>query len=145
MSYGGKVIDYQDIPRLLAAAGKDRRWLAKQLRLSDNTIRQYLGPKGKRTAEFMEDIERVLRLEEARQHEDKADAPPWNRIFRTADEFDLADRASRMLKSESFTDFCRGAILMRAQQIIEEKDRSVYPKGHKISGPLSKVADKRKK
>ena len=80
MPYGGKVIDYQDIPRLLAAIGKDRRWLAKQLRLSANTIRQYLGPKGKRTVEFMEDIERVLRLEEARQHEDKADAPPWNRI-----------------------------------------------------------------
>ncbi len=130
---------------MLAAIGKDRRWLAKQLRLSANTIRQYLGPKGKRTVEFMEDIERVLRLEEARQHEDRADAPPWNRIFRTADEFDLADKASRLVKSERFTDFCRGAILMRAEQIMEEMDRSIYPKGHRNSTPLAKVADKRKK
>ena len=65
--------------------------------------------------------------------------------FRTADEFDLADKASRMVKSESFTDFCRGAILMRAEQIIEETERSIYPKGHRNSAPLAKVADKRKK
>ena len=85
--YSGKVIDYEDIPRLLATLGKDRRWLAKQLKLSDNTIRQYLGPKGKRTVEFMDEIERALTLEAARQRETQPEAPPWNVIFRTAEEF----------------------------------------------------------
>ena len=55
--YPQSVIDYEGIPRLSAAIGKDRRWLAKQLMLSENTIRQDLGPKGERTVELMEEIE----------------------------------------------------------------------------------------
>ena len=120
------MIDYQDIPRLLAAIAKDRRWLAKQLKLSDNTIRQYLGPKGKRTAELMEEIDRVITLETARQREGHADAPPWNQIFQTAEEFDRADRASRVIKAESLTDFCRGVILARADEILLGKSRASY-------------------
>ena len=116
--YSGKVIDYEDIPRLLATLGKDRRWLAKQLKLSDNTIRQYLGPKGKRTVEFMDEIERALTLEAARQRETQPEAPPWNVIFRTAEEFDKADRASRVAKAESLTEFCRAAILERADDLL---------------------------
>jgi hypothetical protein len=117
------VIDYQDIPRLLATIGKDRRWLAKQLKLSENTNRQYLGPKGKRTVELMDDIERVITLETARQREVQPEAPPWNVIFRTAEEFDKADRASRVVKAESLTEFCRAAILERAEGILAEKRR----------------------
>jgi hypothetical protein len=119
------VIDYQDIPHRLATIRKDRRWLAKQLRFSENTIRQYLGPKGKRTKELMEDIERVIVLEEARQRENQADAPPWNVLFRTAEEFDRADRASRLVKAESLTEFCRAAILERAEGILAEKSPGV--------------------
>lgn len=99
------MIDYREISRRLAAIDKDRPWLAKQLNLSANTIRQYLGPKGKRTKELMEEIERVIVLEEARQREGHADTPPWNVLFATAEEFDRADRASRAVKSESLVDF----------------------------------------
>ena len=122
------MIDYQDIPRLLAAIGKDRRWLAKQLKLSDNTIRQYLGPKGKRTAELMDEIERAITLETARQRETQPEAPPWNVIFRTAEEFDRADRASRMVKAESLREFCRNAILTMADGILAAKTRSAESK-----------------
>lgn len=117
------MIDYEDIPRLLATIGKDRRWLAKQLKLSDNTIRQYLGPKGKRTVELMEEIERVITLETARRRETRPEAPPWNVLFRTAEEFDKADRASRAAKAESLTEFCRAAILERAEGILAQKER----------------------
>ena len=117
------MIDYQDIPRLLATIGKDRRWLAKKLKLSDNTIRQYLGPKGKRTVELMEEIEKILTLETARQNENQPDAPPWNQIFRTADEFDRGDRASRFVKAESLKDFCRHAILEKADELLAAKSR----------------------
>ena len=122
------MIDYQDIPRLLATIGKDRRWLAKQLKLSDNTIRQYLGPKGKRTAELMDEIERVITLETARQRETQPEAPPWNVIFRTAEEFDRADRASRLVKAESLREFCRNAILTMADGILAAKSRSADSK-----------------
>ncbi len=122
------MIDYEDIPRLLATIGKDRRWLAKQLKLSENTIRQYLGPKGKRTAELMEEIERVITLETARQRETQPEAPPWNVIFRTAEEFDRADRASRLVKAESLREFCRNAILTMADGILAAKTRSADSK-----------------
>jgi ParB-like chromosome segregation protein Spo0J len=139
ISYDIWVIDYEDIPRLLATIGKDRRWLAKKLKLSDNTIRQYLGPKGKRTVELMEEIEKILTLESARQSENQPDAPPWNQIFRTADEFDRADRASRLVKAESLKDFCRNVILERADEILAQKSRSSYKKVTDF--PASQVAE----
>ena len=122
--------------------GKDRKWLAKQLKKSEETVRQYLQPKGKRTKELMEDIERVIVLEEARQRENQADAPPWNVLFQTADEFDRVDRASRAVKAESVIEFCRGVLLRRADEILAEKSRGVYPK---LVKPAAKVADKPKK
>ena len=122
----------------MAAIRKDRRWLAKQLRLSANTIRQYLGPKGKRTKELMEEIDRVITLEEARQRENQADAPPWNVLFTTAEEFDRADRASRAVKAESLIEFCRAVILKRAEEILAEKSR---PAASKRVIPAAKVAE----
>lgn len=55
-------------------------------------------------------VERVRDLE--------PEAPPWNVIFRTAEEFDKADRASRLVKAESLTKFCRAAILERADDLL---------------------------
>lgn len=136
------MIDYREISRRLAAIGKDRPWLAKQLNLSTNTIRQYLGPKGKRTKELMGEIERAIVLEEARQREGQADAPPWNVLFATADEFDRADRASRAVDSSSLVEFCRAVILKRADEILEEKKRSRYPVAVK---PATKVAEGKRK
>jgi hypothetical protein len=51
------------------------------------------------------------------------EAPPWSVIFRTAEEFDKADRASRVAKAESLTEFCRAAILERAEGILAQKER----------------------
>jgi ParB-like chromosome segregation protein Spo0J len=133
------VIEHQDIPRLLATIGKDRKWLAKQLKLSDNTIRQYLGPKGKRTPELMEEITRVLALEAARQKEIRPDVPPWNQIFETDEQFDRVDVASRLAGAESFKAFCRDAILAKADEILAKKQRAVYPKMKPL--PPARVAD----
>lgn len=121
--YAGNVSEHQEIRRRLAAIGKNRQWLAKQLKKSEETVRQYLQPKGKRTKELMEDIERAIVLEEARQRENQADAPPWNVLFKTADEFDRVDRASRAVKAESVIEFCRGVLLRRADEILAEKSR----------------------
>lgn len=119
--YAQIVSEHQEIRRRLAAIGKDRKWLAVQLKMSEHTIRQYLQPKGKRTKEFMDDIERVITLETAQQRELQPEAPPWNVIFRTADEFDRADRASRIVKAESLKDFCRNAILEKADELLAKK------------------------
>ncbi len=124
--YAWIVTEHQEIRRRLAAIGKDRKWLAKQLRMSEHTIRQYLQPRGKRTKEFMEEIDQTITLETARQRENQPDAPPWNAIFRTDDEFDRVDRASRIVNAESFKDFCRNAILERADELLARKARSTY-------------------
>jgi ParB-like chromosome segregation protein Spo0J len=133
------VIEHQEIARLLATIGKDRRWLAKQVKLSENTIRQYLGPKGKRTIEFMEEVTRVIALEAARQKEIRPDAPPWNQIFETDEQFDRADVASRAAGAESFKAFCREAILAKADEILEKKRRGAFPKMKSLPG--AKVAE----
>jgi hypothetical protein len=136
------VSEHQEIRRRLAAIGKNRKWLAAQLKMSEHTIRQYLQPKGKRTKEFMEEIDQVITLETARQRENQADAPPWSVIFKTAEEFDRVDRASREVKGESLIEFCRAVLLKRADEILMEKSRSRYPK---VVTPAAKVADKPKK
>lgn len=123
--------------------GKDRKWLAKQLKKSEETVRQYLQPKGKRTKELMEEIDRVIVLEEARQRENQTDAPPWNVIFQTAEEFDLVDRASRALGSESLIEFCRNVLCKRANEILAQKSNTAYPSAPpKNLRAVTKVADK---
>lgn len=123
----------------MAALGKNQAWLAKQLKLSDNTVRQYMGPKGKRTAEFQEQVVRILALEAARQQEVRADAPPWNQVFDTAEEFDRADRASRVIGAESLKEFCRETILARADKILARQKRGKYGKLDALPSP--KVAE----
>ncbi len=107
--------------------------------MSEHTIRQYLQPKGKRTKEFMDDIERVITLEAARQREAQPEGPPWNQIFKTAEEFDRADRASRIVKAESLTEFCRAVILEKADDLLAMKSRSSYRNLQEI--PSAKVAE----
>lgn len=98
-----------------------------------------MGPKGKRTPEFQEDVVRILTLEAARQQEVKADAPPWNQIFDTADEFDRADRASRVIGAESLKEFCRETILEKADDILAKKKRGKYPELKEVRA--AKVAE----
>ena len=137
VGYAAEVSEHLEIRRRLAAIGKDRKWLAKQLRKSEETVRQYLQPKGKRTRELLDDIERVIVLEEARQRENQADAPPWNVLFRTAEEFNLVDRASRVADAESVLEFCRG-VLLDASKVLLERKKTDYRGLRKLPG---KVAD----
>jgi hypothetical protein len=41
-------------------------------------------------------------------------------LFKTAEEFDRVDRASRLAKAESVIGFCREVLLGRADEILEE-------------------------
>jgi transcriptional regulator with XRE-family HTH domain len=126
------VSEHLEIRRRLAAIGKNRRWLAERLNMSETTVRLYLQPKGKRTKEFLQAIEHALVLEEARQRENRADAPPWNVLFRTSEEFDRVDRASRRVESESVLQFCRDTLLLRANAILAEAEAVRYPAGKRL-------------
>lgn len=133
------MIPYEEMKQRLAGTGRNRKWLADQTGYSESTIKQYLGPKGKRTEDFIKAASDAIEAEEHRKRQSKPDAPLWNLIFLTHQEFDRADRASRIVKSESLEDFCRRVILKRADEIIAEKNRSSYRAIPDY--PVSKVAE----
>ena len=139
LAYDATVISIEELKLRLAKLGRKRPWLVKQTRYSENSIRQYLGPKGKPSEKFIREVMRVIEQEEARQKIGKHDAPPWNLIFLTHEEFLRADQASRLVNAESLDEFCRTTILKRADEILKQRSRSVYPK---LVPPSAKVADK---
>jgi len=133
------VIPYEEMKQRLAGTGRNRKWLAEQTGYSESTIKQYLGPGGKRTEEFMKAVSDAIEAEEFRKRQGKPEAPLWNLIFLTHQEFDRADRASRIVKAESLEEFCRQVILRRADEIIAEKKRSSYRS--LPDAPVPKVAE----
>lgn len=113
------MIKFEEIAPRLAGIRKNRKWLAQQIGQSENTVRQYLGPNGKRSPEFLKKVENVILAEELIQKERQPDAPPWNLIFLTDEQFDRADRASRKKGYLSLKDFCREAILESGSDPVE--------------------------
>lgn len=133
------MIPYEEMKQRLAGTGRNRKWLAEQTGYSESTIKQYLGPRGKRTEEFLKAVSNAIEAEEFRKRQGKPEAPLWNLIFLTHQEFDRADRASRIVKAESLEEFCRQVILRRADEIIAEKNRSSYRP--LPDAPIPKVAE----
>ena len=93
---------------------------------SENTIRQYLGPKGKRTPEFLRHASEAIEREEAKMRSQDPHGSHWRTLFQSHDEFSRVDRASRIVRSESLEDFCRHSILKRADEILAARKRSSY-------------------
>jgi hypothetical protein len=132
------VIPFEHLKRRLAGVGRDRRWLSEQTGYSENTIRQYLGPKGKYTPEFLRHASEAIKREEIKLRSHDPEESPWRMLFQSHDQFTKVDRASRIVKSESLEDFCRQSILKRAEEILAANKKSSY---RHEPGTFSKVAD----
>lgn len=104
-----------------------RRWLSAQSGYRENSIRQYLGPKGKCTSKFLREALRVIEQEEARQRLDNPKSPPWNLLFETQEQFEFVREAARKTGATDFEAFCLSLILKRCDKIL---------------GPLKGGADK---
>lgn len=100
---------------------QSRKWLAEQSGYRENSIRQYLGPKGRSTPKFLREALRAVEEEETRQRLGSPEAPPWNLLFRTQIQFGRADRASRAVNAEALELFCRDALLQEAGRILGRK------------------------
>jgi len=135
------MIKFEEIAPRLAGIRKNRKWLAQQIGQSENTVRQYLGPNGKRSEDFLKKVEKAILAEELVQKDGQPDAPPWNLIFLTDEQFDRADRASRKKGYLSLKDFCREAILEKADQILSKSKRSIYRMDRPSDSELPKVAE----
>jgi len=120
------VIPFEHLKRRLAGLGRDRQWLSAQTGYSENTIRQYLGPKGKRTPEFLRHASDAIEREEAKMRSLDPHGSHWQTLFQSHDEFSRVDRASRIVRSESLEDFCRHSILKRADEILAARKRASY-------------------
>ena len=120
------MIPFEHLKRRLAGLGRDRQWLSAQTGYSENTIRQYLGPKGKRTPEFLRLASDAIEREEAKMRSQDPHGSHWRTLFQSHDEFSRVDRASRIVRFESLEDFCRHSILKRADEILAARKRSNY-------------------
>ena len=78
---------------------KSRRWLAAQSGYRENSIRQYLGPKG-------------------RQRLDNPKSPPWNLIFETQEQFEFVKEAAQKAGAPDLEAFCLSLILKRCDKIL---------------------------
>lgn len=140
------MIPFEHLKRRLAGLGRNRQWLSEQTGYSENTIRQYLGPKGKHTTEFIRQASDAIEREEAKMRSQDPQALYWRTLFKSHDEFSRVDRASRIVKSESLEDFCRHSILKRADEILAARMRSSYrheselmPKVAEIPRPIRRM------
>ena len=120
------MIPFEHLKRRLASIGRNREWLSEQTGYSQNTIRQYLGPKGKHTPDFLRHASEVIEREEAKMRSQDPQESLWRTLFQSNEQFSKVDRASRIVKSESLEDFCRQSILKRADEILAARKRSSY-------------------
>lgn len=100
---------------------QSRKWLAEQSGYRENSIRQYLGPKGRSTPKFLREALRAVEEEETRQRLGSPEAPPWNLLFRTQIQFGRADRASRAVNADTLEMFCQDCLLQEAGRILGRK------------------------
>lgn len=132
------MIPFEHLKRRLAGLGRNRQWLSEQTGYSENTVRQYLGPKGKCTPEFLRHASEAIEREEAKMRSHDPHGSHWRTLFQSHEEFSRVDRASRIVRSESLEDFCRHSILKRADEILAARMRSSYRHEPEL---MSKVAE----
>jgi hypothetical protein len=128
----------KDLKDRLERVKRTRQWLADESGYALDSVRQYLGG-ARRSVRFEKKALAVLEAEEVRQKTAIPVPPQWNLIFTTEEQFNRVDRASRIADAESFTDFCRDAILAKADEILAKKQRAVYPKMKPM--PPARVAE----
>lgn len=115
------MIPFEEMDARLAAIGKSRAWLSEVTPYKANSIRQALGPAGGARSERLQEVlSRAIEDEETKQAGPKM-RPGFHEIFLTDEQLDRADRASRVVNAASLADFCRDAIMMRADELLETK------------------------
>lgn len=116
------MIPFEQIDDRLAALGKTRAWLATISPYTSNSIRAALAPNStKRSERLHKVLSDAIEAEEARQAKSPQIPPGFSSIFLDDDQLNRADQASRLVSAPSLADFCREAILRRADEIIQER------------------------
>lgn len=116
------MIPYDEIDNRLKAIGKNRAWLAERSGRSPGSLRAALAPNANpknRTNLLQRALSETIEREEADQAAFSQPIPPgMTNVFLNDEMLDRADRASRQVNSSSLAEFCRDAILFRADEIL---------------------------
>lgn len=125
------MIPFEEIDQRLAALGKDRAWLTETTPYSLNSIRQALAPAGSaRSTRLQKILSDAIEAEEARQGKQASMPPGFSAIFLDDEQLARADQASRLVSAPSLADFCREAILSRADEILRERKAGPQSQQH---------------
>lgn len=121
------VIPFEEMDARLKAMGLTRQWLAEASGRRPDSIRAALAPAAppsKRSALIQKALSDAIEKEErdrAAAEGARVDVPPgYAAIFWTPEEFDRADRASRVAGAESVAEFCRDVIQTAARRLLRE-------------------------
>lgn len=119
------MIPFDEIDERLQRINKDRAWLAAESGRKINSIRVALAPNAdpKNRSQLLQRA-----LSEAIEREEKRQAGPtpppgYSSIFLNDEQLELAERASRLGPWDSLPEFCRDAILTKANELIEAEAR----------------------
>jgi len=113
------MIAFEEIDSRLESLGKDRAWLAAETGYSVAYIRDVLAPNSTRRTERIQLIlSDPIEKEEAQNKKTAVLPPGYSAIFLTDKELDLADQASRLIKSKSLAEFCHDVIQAEARRIL---------------------------
>jgi hypothetical protein len=137
------MIEFEDMDARLKALGKDRGWLSEVTPYKPNSIRQALAPSGGARGPRLQKIlsDAIEKEEAARRVDSPPAAPGLHQFFQTADQLDRADRASRLANYKSLAEFCRDAIQLRADELLNKKPSSTVLPASRITYPSA--ADER--
>jgi hypothetical protein len=126
------VIEFDDIDQALKDLGKNRAWLAEATGRSPESIRTALAPnapKPKRSKLLQRVLSDAIEEERKKQEEPQPMIPPgYSEIFMDDEQLGRADRASRLGPWDSLADFCRDAILAKADELLAEDEKEKKPK-----------------
>ena len=116
------MIPFDEIDSRLKAIGKNRAWLAEKSGRSPGSLRAALAPKTpnkNRTNLLQRALSETIEREEAEQAmATRPAAPGLTNLLLTEDMLSRADRASREVNAPTLADFCRDAILFRADELL---------------------------
>lgn len=115
------MIAYSEIDSRLKLLEKDRAWLASNTGRSAGSIRAALAPNAvakQRTALLQKALSDAIEREEALRGTASPQIAGVYEIRQTPEQSERADRASRMVGSASFAEFCLQAIQHRANEIL---------------------------
>lgn len=139
------MIQFGDIDKRLDSLGKDRKWLSEASGKKPDTIRGALAggaPEFKRSTSLQKALSDAIEREAQAQAATLGPPQPgFQNVFLSDEQLVRADLASRQTRAASLVEFCRDAILHRANELLAGREDPVptpHPPLETVESPAEK-------